>query len=30
MANYGKNRYYIIDSIIFDATIETYTFFSGK
>jgi hypothetical protein len=30
MANYGKNRYYIIDSIIFDTLIDGYTFNNGK
>jgi hypothetical protein len=30
MANYGKNRYYIIDSIVFDTFIDAYTFSNGK
>lgn len=26
MANYGKNKYYIIESILFDKSIEDYQF----
>lgn len=30
MANYGKNQYHVIDSIVFDVLIDGYTFFNGR
>lgn len=30
MANYGKNAYHIVESIVFDVLIDGYTFFNGK
>jgi hypothetical protein len=26
MANYGKNRYYVIESVLFDSTLEGHSF----
>ena len=30
MANYGKNYYYVVDSVLFDCSLESYTFSNGK
>lgn len=30
MANYGKNVYHVIESVVFDVLIDAYTFFNGK
>lgn len=30
MANYGKNAYHVIESLVFDVLIDAYTFFNGK
>ena len=29
MANYGKNTYYVIDSLLFDSSVQLYTFYNG-
>lgn len=30
MANYGKNKYYTIESILFDSSLDVFTFHDGK
>ena len=30
MANYGKHKYYTIESILFDSSLEVFTFHNGK
>ena len=29
MANYGKNKYYVIEEVLFGSSVESHTFMDG-